>query len=123
MSSSPLRYVSLLWLVAYVAMIVLIVWQMLAFRTRTIGELSRPAAREDWERWRERARRQSPDAHREALSRGETAEPVQRSAPQSADPNLLILLRDHFATCLLAAVFFSSLLFAVTMFFVRGALA
>ena len=59
-----------------------------------------PEARAEWNAWRESEPNQRTD-----LS-------VSRRPPKSPEPPSLVLMRDHFAVLMSAAIVFSSLLFA-----------
>lgn len=102
---------NLIWLLAYVAMLTVLIGSMIAVRGQMIAALDTPEAQAEWEAWRAEVRKQ--------VERGG---PVQRRVPRSPEPNALVLLRDHFETCVAAAVFFCSLLFFVMMLLLRGAL-
>ena len=105
-----LRPSLLFWLLGYVALVVLLVWAMFGVRARMIAQLDTPEAQAEWERWRDDVRAQA-----------EQGGPVQRRVPSSPEPNLLVLLRDHFPMCLATVVFFSSLLYFILVFLARGA--
>jgi hypothetical protein len=101
-----------MWLAVYLLILTSIIVGVFALRERLQVTLSTPQARADWEMWRKKAGEQSTDKG-----------PVQRRIPRSAEPPALVLLRDHFAVVLSAAVLFGSLLFAMLMFAVRGVFA
>ena len=46
--------------------------------------------------------------------------PVQRRVPKSNEPPALVMMRDHFAVSLFAAVLFSTMLYWVLAWFVMG---
>lgn len=89
----------------------MIVAAMFVARDAVIRSLANPQARSQWEEFREAARESSDDEG-----------PVKRRVPPSADPPALVLMNTpwNFAVCLVAACFFGSMLFAVTMIVVRG---
>ena len=97
---------NLIWSLLYIAMVAVIVWQMSEVRTSLMVRLSTPEAQADWEQWRTDTTKPGP---------------VARRQPKSTEPPALVLMRDYHGICLGAAVFFSSLLFLVTMLLVRGA--
>lgn len=97
---------NLAWALLYVVLLGIIVWQVSGLRTQMLARLSTPEAKADWEKWRADTTKPGPVARRE---------------PKSTEPPALVLLRDYYGICLGAALFFSSLLFLVTMLFVRGA--
>ena len=99
-----------LWLAAYLAMLAAVVVTLLDVRRQSLATLDTPQARAQWDEWRKAAQREATGAG-----------PVQRRVPKSSEPPALVLLRDYFGVCLAAAVTFSSLLFFVLMFTIRGA--
>lgn len=105
------RVHNLLWFLAYLAVIAMVVVLLVRGRNRLLPQLAQPDARADWQSWRD------------DVKNSQDTGPVRRRVPKSSEPPLLVLLRDYFGTCLTAAIFFTSLLFAVTMIFVRGAVS
>jgi hypothetical protein len=101
-----LNLANLGWTLLYIALVVVIVWQVSELRTSMLAQLSTPEAQADWEKWRADTTKPGPVARRE---------------PKSTEPPALVLLRDYYSVCLGTALFFSSLLFLVTMLLVRGA--
>ena len=99
-----------LWLILYLLTMASVVGTMFYLRERTLITFDTPAARADWQAWREAAAEQS--AHG----------PVQRRVPKSPEPPALVLMRDNFTVILAGSVIFSSLLFASFMWAVRGVL-
>ncbi len=99
-----------LWLVAYVALIAAVIVSLVDARNHTLSQMDTPQAKAEWETWRQAVRDQPESA------------PVKRQVPKSSEPPLIVLLRDYFGVCLAAAVLFSSLLFGVIAFMVRGVL-
>jgi hypothetical protein len=100
------------WLAAYLATIGVMVWLLVGARQRIIARLSDPVAKAQWEAYKQQ----------EALRQADPEAPVQRRLPKSEEPPALVLLRDHFAAVLTAALVMSSLLFAFLAFALRGAL-
>ncbi|HEY1784881.1 MAG TPA: hypothetical protein VGG30_05000 [Pirellulales bacterium] len=100
----------LFWLAAYLATTGLIVWGVYLVRARTMQSLDTPEARAAWEEWRQ------------AAAESSTEGPVQHTVPRSTEAPGLVLMRDHVGVMLAAAIVFGSVLFAVMMFFIRGAL-
>lgn len=94
----------------YAAMIGAIVFGTYRARSAALAELAAPPAQSEWRQWRE-------DVQSGAVSDDGA---VARRTPESAEPPWLVLMRDHFAVCLTAAVVFSSLLFFVTAFFITA---
>jgi hypothetical protein len=113
-SSSPfqLSLASLLWLVAYLAVMATIVGVMLRVRSTAMDSYGTADARAEWDSWR-------ADAQEMAEGSG----PVKRRPPKSPEPPALVLMRDHFGVCLALALVLSSLLYATAMFFLRGVIA
>ena len=59
--------------------------------------------------------------YRQALAaQAKQGGPVQRQVPRSLEPPALVLLRDHFGSCLLLAMLIASALFATLAFFAIG---
>ena len=98
----------LFWLAAYLATVAVLVAGTLAARRAALRELGTPTATAEWRQWREAARKET------------TTGPVRRRLPESTEPPGLVLLRDHFAVVLTAAVIFGSLLFGMALFAIRG---
>lgn len=96
------------WFVAYVAMICLIVFALMQYRSTALAAYGTAEAGERWEDWREAAA--------ELGKQG----PVVRRAPKSTEPPPLVLMRDHFAACLGISLLLSSCLFGWLMICVRG---
>jgi len=97
--------------VCYAAMVVAVVWLMFATRQSTLVNLDTPQAKGNWQAWRD-------DVAKQQGSDG----PVARDVPKSAEPPGLVLMRDYFAVCLVAALLFMSLLYWVLVWFVSGIL-
>jgi hypothetical protein len=78
-------------------------------RRALLAKLDTPASRQEWEDWRSAAKRQA-----------EGEGPIQRRIPKSPEPPTLVLLRDYYEVCIAGAWLFTTLLFAVLVFVVRG---
>jgi hypothetical protein len=104
-----LRKRNLVWLAAYLGVIVAVVVAVVQLRRVTLRTMGTPEARAEWEAWRA-----SPPNQRTDL-------PVRRRVPPSAEPPSLVLMRDYFGVMLAAAIVFSSLLFAAIAIAARGA--
>ncbi|HEX4142533.1 MAG TPA: hypothetical protein VHY91_03210 [Pirellulales bacterium] len=100
--------IGLVWLAAYLITTGLIVWSVYLVRARTMQSLDTPESRAAWEEWRQAAAQSSAG--------------VQHAVPSSPEAPGLVLMRDHFGVMLAAAIVFGSVLFAVMMFFIRGAM-
>lgn len=108
-SPSPLQF-SLAWLIAYVAVLALVLGGVVYGRAQALAIYGDPQAQAEWDSWRE-------DAKKMASSDG----PVKRREPGSAEPPALVLMRDYFAVCLGLAVVLTSVLFGTFMVLIRGA--
>jgi len=104
---------NLAWAIGGVVWLALLVGLLFLARDWAFEELTTTEARADWESWRAEVRRQHADG---------ATEPVRRRVPQSAEPPSLVLLRDHFGACLGGTLIFGSLLYVVSVIFLRGAL-
>ena len=102
---------NLAWLAAYLLVMASVVGGVTAFRDWALHTFDTPAARAEWQTWRDEATKQ-------AASDG----PVKRRIPKSGEPPALRLMRDYFVTCEVLAVVLSSALFATFAFLLRGAL-
>ncbi len=80
-------------LAGLLVVIVSVVAGMLWARNAAIATYGTPEAQAEWEDWR-----------REAAAQAESGGPVQRKVPRSQEPPALMLMRDHFAPCLGAAL-------------------
>jgi hypothetical protein len=109
-SSHPFRF-SLTWLLAYIAVMALVLGSLIYGRSQALATYGNAEAQSEWDAWRE-------DAKAMAAGSG----PVKRRAPKSAEPPALVLVRDHFAACVGLALLLSSVLFGTFMFFIRGVL-
>ena len=109
-SSNPFQF-SLAWLLAYITAMALVCGGMVYGRWAAIQTYGTEAESIHWLQWR---------FH---VATSSEREPVERRIPQSHEPPALVLMRDHFASCLSLAIVLSSVLFGTFMIFVRGALA
>jgi hypothetical protein len=63
------------------------------------------------------------DEYRDAVRAGKADQGfVRRRAPVSDEPPTLVLLRDHFAVCLVGLLTMSGLLYGALIFLIRGVL-
>lgn len=97
--------------VPYLVLMAIVVGLAWRGRSWALQEFGTPAAQQRWQKWRDDVRH-----HRDPQ-----AATVDRRVPKSAEPPALVLMRDYFAVCLVAAVGFSSLLYAVLAWFLVGA--
>jgi cytochrome bd-type quinol oxidase subunit 1 len=100
-----------IWFVAYLLVMGAVVWNMLRLRDSVPQQYDTEQANAQWQAWRS-----------DELRRSKEPGPVHRRVPKSTEPPAVVHMRDYFAVWMFAAVFFSTLLFLVTMFFIRGAL-
>jgi len=106
-----IRRTSLLVAIGYIAMVIAVVWSLRSAREWALTQLTTPKSIEDWQTWRDDVKRQQTEPG-----------PVARRIPKSAEPPGLVLMRDNFMVCLVGALVFSSLLYWVLAWFVRGML-
>ena len=103
---------NILWGLTYLAVMAAVVAAMLKVRRDVSAVYGTPSAQTEWDDWR-------ADAKQMAQGSG----PVKRREPKSAEPPALVLMRDHFAVCLVGSLLLTSVLFGTFMIFIRGALA
>jgi hypothetical protein len=72
----------------YIAVVTMVIWGMSAWRQTVVANLSTPEARAAWNQ-----------ARTELSQEDGTHGPVQRVAPRSPEPPMLVLLRDYFPAC------------------------
>lgn len=101
---------NLAWLVAYLAMLGSIAFGLRWYRNDATDRYGTEQAGVQWQQWR--------DAAEELGASG----PVRRSKPKAAEPPALLLMRDHFGSCLAISLLLSSVLFLWLMVSLRGAL-
>jgi hypothetical protein len=95
----------------YAALVGAVTVGMFYARDEVAPRLDTRRGQQNWDEWRHEAADQ-------AAGKG----PVTRREPKSAEPPLIVLMRDYFAICLTGAVVFVSLLFGVLVFVIRGIL-
>jgi hypothetical protein len=78
-------------------------------RSRVLGGLDSAASQDAWQEWRQEAERQSAGGG-----------PVVRRPPTATEAPTVLLLRDHFGTCLTLTLLISTVLFATFAFMIRG---
>jgi hypothetical protein len=98
------------WIIAAACWIGISVALMFVLRNRVLGSFDKEAA-DQWQVWRDDVEKQQ---------KGTVV--VERRVPSSEFPPSFVLMKDYFAVCLVAAVVFSFLLFAVFAFLVTGVL-
>ena len=97
------------WFVAYLAVMLGVYLALNSYRARAIAA-GTDQANARWQEWR--------DAAEEMGKNG----PVQRRKPKSAEPPSLVLMRDHFASCVGISLLLTSCLYVWFMICVRGVL-
>jgi hypothetical protein len=123
-------------LLAYAVMVSVVVWLMFYARNNVLTTFSTPEARQQWEEWRDKAWEQANEKEREKLGprpektsdqplgkKPKEKETVERKIPRSQEPPALVLMRDHFASCLVMVLLICSTIFGAFIFFLQGALA
>jgi hypothetical protein len=108
-AQNPLQF-SLAWLLAYVALIALVVGGLFYGRQRAFALYGSESAQAEWDTWREDAKKLADESG-----------PVKRRIPKSIEPPALVLMRDHFVVCLAGSLLLTSVLFGTFMILVRGA--
>ena len=99
------------WIIAGMCWIGLTVALMFLLRNNILESFDRNDA-DQWQAWRDHVKEEQ-----------EGAVSVQRRVPSSELPPAFVLMQDHFAVCLTAAVVFSLLLFATFSFLLTGVLS
>jgi hypothetical protein len=97
--------------IGYVVMVVSVVWSLAAARQSALATLATEQSIDDWQTWRNDVRRQQTEPG-----------PVARRVPKSAEPPGLVLMRDYYAVCVTGALLFTSLLYWILAWFLRGML-
>ena len=110
--SNPFQF-SLAWLLAYITVMALLSGGMAYGRWQAMRTYGTEEAQADWTTWR------ITTAVEEAYGTG----PVKRKMPKSAEPPALVLMRDHFASCLALSLVLTSVLFGTFMVLIRGAMS
>jgi hypothetical protein len=95
----------------YVLMAIALVTGLTIARNAAAKSFGSEAAKRDWEEWRQ-----------DTATQQKSQQPVERSVPRSEEPPTLVLLRDHFGTCLVTSFMLTSVLYWTTALFVRGIL-
>lgn len=100
---------TLFWLLAYLAVMALVVAGLIVVRQRTLARLDTPEARRQWQQWKQQTAKQQAGG------------PVRRRPASSNEPPALVLLRDRFGAIVVTTVMVCSFLFAFLAFVARGA--
>ena len=80
------------WIVGYLVLIALIVWGFQQAYNWGTGAFSSTTEKKNWQEWRKTVVKQNKEQG-----------PVERRVPKSEEPPLLVLMRDHYSTCLVDA--------------------
>ncbi len=96
----------------YVLVSLLLVGWLFQVRTWSLRNQDTPQARAEWERWR-----------REAAEPATSEGSVERRVPKSAEPPLLLMMREYFVMSIAATLFFWTALFVPLLLMLRGVLA
>ena len=89
-----------------------ILYGLFMVRQSAMDTFGTAESKQAWEDWRQHVAKQA-----------DGGSPVERTVPRSTEPPSLVLLRDHFATCVLTSLLMSSVLYWAIMFFLRGAMS
>jgi hypothetical protein len=95
------------WAIGYAVLLGAVVMGTFKIRDWAFSQLATPKSVADWREWRDDVRQLQDQPG-----------PVQRRVPKSSEPPALVMMRDHFAVSLLAAVLFSTMLYWVLAWFV-----
>lgn len=101
---------TVLWLLAYLALMAALVAGLVAARRRVLASLDTPKARREWLAWKDKT-----------AAEQQQGAPVRRKTVRSNDPPAVILFRDRFAVIVVTTVLIGSFLFAFLAFVGRGA--
>jgi hypothetical protein len=96
----------------YIGLIAAVCWSLATARQWALAQLATPESIRQWEAWRDDVRRQESEPG-----------PVRHRVPKSAEPPALVLMRDYFFVSLVGAVLFTTLLYWLIAWLVRGILS
>ena len=94
----------------WLLLVLMMVGALHTAREWVLDRFSSQEAHQQWGEWVEAAKQQ-------ASGNG----PVQRRVPKSADPPVLLLMRDYYGTCLGMSLFLSTCLYGTFVWLLRGA--
>ncbi len=109
MQAATHRTSNIVWLVIYLATVTAIVLAMVHLRTTVVAQMSDQVEIDKWLAWKA-----------EAGTKDNMQGTVFRRVPTSAEPPMLVLIRDYFPAVLTAVLTFYSLVFAFAWFIARG---
>ena len=101
---------NLVWLFIYLIAMAALVGGLLATRQWALETFDTRQSREQWQEWQ-------AETIKQAAGEG----PVLRRPARSAEPPTVVMMRDHFGTCLAMLLLLSSVLFFTLMVMIRGA--
>ena len=107
----PQRTAWIVWGLLYATTSAGVAWAVWQGRASAVAAYDSPEGRARWSEWKEAAEQMAVEGG-----------PLARRPPKSFESPALILLRDHFTTCLVAILLTYSALFAVLVVLVNGAL-
>jgi hypothetical protein len=96
-------------LAIYLILVAVVVVVLVRARENTLASMNNPQAQADWDKWKEAAAKET----------GETT-PVRRTAPTTAEPPTLVLMRDHFFAVLFGLLAPMTALYAFTAWIITG---
>lgn len=96
-------------LAVYLVLVAIVVVLLIRVREHTLASMDNAEARAEWDKWKEAAAKET----------GETT-PVRRTAPTTAEPPILVLMRDHFPAALFGLLAPLTALYAFTAWIVTG---
>ena len=109
MPSNTSKFVVAFLAIGYFVFAAAILLAMFTVRENVVPELSTAQEQADWNQWRA-----------EAAQQDGTHGPVQRVAPRSPEPPLLLLMRDYFPACVVGLLVPLSALYAVIAWMISG---
>lgn len=101
-----------LWLAAWLACMAAVSYGLARARHWALAEVGTIEVRAEWQRWRSEEQARAED----------TTGSVQRRAPKSDEPPLLILLRDYFPATVVSVLLIATVMFGFLAIVVPGAL-
>lgn len=96
----------------YVLALVAVGWGLSTAREMVQGNYASPTAQQAWETWRT-----------DVAQRTVRDSAVERDVPQSTDPPALVLLTDHFWSCLVVSLVITTALYWTLALMIGGVLA
>jgi hypothetical protein len=97
-------------MVVYLIAMAAVVYGLRAARAAALRDYGSASAASEWQEWR-----------REATKQSEGEGPVKRRSPKSEKPPALMLMTEHFNTCLALSLLLTSVLYGTLVAMVHGA--